>query len=67
MSNQSFSHDAITTATCDDCGQRKPGVMHHSHGAPVMFVCKDCGSKQFERAARADVDVWLNGGEFAGF
>jgi len=58
--------DHITTSKCDDCGQRAPGVMHHSHGAPTMFLCKHCSPKRFEAVARKDIDGWLNGSDTGG-
>jgi transcription elongation factor Elf1 len=52
-----------TTMTCDECGAKAPGVMLHQAGAPVMFICKNCDGKMFERQARQDINDWLDGKE----
>jgi hypothetical protein len=52
-----------TTTTCDECGAKAPGVMLHQAGAPVMFICKNCDGKMYERQARQDINAWLEGGE----
>lgn len=64
MSNESSSN--IITDTCDDCGTKAPGVVHHQTGTQVMFICKNCDGKMFERHARRDIDTWLAGGDFGG-
>lgn len=54
--------DVITTQTCDSCGQRRPGVLLHCRGTPVMFLCNHqiCGGVgPFERVAKRDIDLWL--------
>lgn len=51
----------IATSTCDDCGRKGPGVEFYTYGAPVYFACKHCEPKSFEKAARKDIDSWLNG------
>ena len=52
----------ISTSTCDDCGRRGPGIEYIDHGLSVYFTCKACEPKTFERAARKDIDRWLDGG-----
>jgi hypothetical protein len=63
MSND---NNSINTATCDECGTKAPGVTLHQAGVPVMFICKNCDGKMFERQARQDIDAWLAGGDFGG-
>lgn len=52
--------DYITTAECDGCGRRNPGVMFHHHGTPVLFLCATCDHQSFERVARQDIDEWVD-------
>ena len=60
------SSNEIVTSVCDDCGTRAPGVEHTHHGAPVMFLCKNCSPQGFAAVAKRDVDEWLSGGDFNG-
>jgi hypothetical protein len=59
-------NDTITikTCKCDECDHTAPGVEYTSLGSPVLFVCKHCEPKGFEKQARQDIDSWLAGGSF---
>lgn len=62
--------DYITTQNCDGCGQRRPGVMLHCRGTPVLFLCSNpnCGGHlRFEAVARRDIDAWLTCSPFHSF
>ena len=53
--------NCIATQECDMCCERKPGVLFHHLGSPVMFECRDCNPKAFETQSRHDIDRWLEG------
>lgn len=52
---------ALTTDTCDSCGQKGLSVIHHHLGNPVLAQCKSCDPRNFEATARRDIDRWLAG------
>lgn len=63
MKNETAHHAAqITTSHCSDCGAKGPGVEFHSHGAPILFLCRACTPMTFEKVSRGDIDRWLAGG-----
>lgn len=51
---------------CDDCGCRALGTevlapIVDNDLSPILFICKDCDPRLFERVARRDIDSWLVG------
>jgi predicted RNA-binding Zn-ribbon protein involved in translation (DUF1610 family) len=64
MSSKEYS--SIGTDTCDDCGRHGPGTRYSVEQGTIYFICASCGSKQFEKTARRDIDSWLAGADFKG-
>ena len=55
--------DYIKKCKCDGCDARGPVVaLHDHHEVEVLALCKSCAPKNFESAARKDIDEWLEGG-----
>ena len=54
--------DHIKKCKCDGCDKRGLVVALHDRGEEVLVLCKACAPKNFESAARADIDRWLAGG-----
>lgn len=53
------------TDRCDDCGCRALGIeieapIIDNMMSPILFLCKDCDPRLFEKVARRDIDDWLN-------
>ena len=47
---------------CDSCYETDLGVMHYHQGEAIIFECRRCNPEGFEKAARRDIDRWLDGG-----
>jgi hypothetical protein len=50
----------ITRSTCDYCNRPDVvGTMIHEYGYAVLFECRECAPKRFEKTARRDIERWL--------
>lgn len=47
--------DYICECSCDDCGERRAGVMFHCRGTPVLFLCYKCDPRNFEKVGAQTV------------
>ena len=63
--NENLDH--ITTTECDCCHARRPVLLHHHNGTPVLTMCKVCDHHSHENTARRDIDAWLAGGDTFAF
>jgi hypothetical protein len=55
--------DYIKKCKCDGCDTRGLVVaLHDTNEVEVLALCKRCAPRNFESAARGDVDNWLAGG-----
>lgn len=54
--------DHIKKCKCDGCDRRGLVVALHERDVEVLALCKACAPKNFEAAARVDIDRWLAGG-----
>jgi len=60
MANNTFVE--LSRYSCDSCGyDQGPTATYHSHGEPVLSLCRVCDPIAWDKASEHARDQWMSG------